>query len=161
MLTKNTTPQVSLEMVQKTFDRIVSGPVNVALLGEKRQFLACSPDPRFSIRVGYGDTLEQIERSARTLNTAVEAWLARGRARLGPCKSCRAAIWWAVTIHDKSTPMDADPSEDGCWVVDGTTENGAPRVRLSEPLTDPPKTSRFKSHWATCPNADQHRKRNR
>lgn len=76
--------------------------------------------------------------------------------RITTC-SCKAPIWWAVSIHGKSTPMEPEPTDDGVWVVDGQTENGAPKVRHVEPLTDG-DAPRFKSHWATCPNADQHRR---
>jgi len=78
-----------------------------------------------------------------------------------PCKSCHARIWWAVTIAGRSTPMDADPHHEGEWVIDGETENGAPKVRPHAPLLDPPSLERFQPHWATCPNADQHRKTKR
>lgn len=78
--------------------------------------------------------------------------------RFTECKSCRARIFWTVTIHGKSTPMDAEPSDDAGWVIDGKTEQGAPVVRQLEPLIDGDKP-RFHPHWATCPNADQHRKR--
>ena len=74
------------------------------------------------------------------------------------CKSCRARIWWAVSIKGKSMPMDPDPSADAAWVIEGQTENGAPKIRQVDPLLDG-AAPRFTPHWATCPNADQHRKR--
>lgn len=74
------------------------------------------------------------------------------------CRSCHRPIFWAVTIHDRSMPMDPDHYDDGDWVIDGEAENGAPKIRHVEPLTDGDAT-RYQPHWATCPNADQHRKR--
>lgn len=64
-----------------------------------------------------------------------------------------------MTIHDKRMPLEPEPSDAGRWVVDGQTENGAPRVRLHEPLTDPPGIDRFLPHWATCPHAERHRRK--
>lgn len=82
--------------------------------------------------------------------------------KLTNCRSCEARIWWAVTFRGKSTPMEAKPDDRGEWVVDGQTENGAPKVRQVDPLLDPPSIPRFQTHWATCPHADKHRrKRNR
>lgn len=68
------------------------------------------------------------------------------------CKSCGAAIRWAKTLAGKAMPLDAKsekrvvitydpdgpygPGEEHCDVVDTYT-----------------------SHFATCPNADQQRKR--
>ena len=78
--------------------------------------------------------------------------------RITRCKSCHRQIFWAVTIHGKSTPMDPEHRCDGGWVIEGETDQGAPRVRAFEPITDG-DAPRFTPHWATCPNADQHRKR--
>lgn len=52
------------------------------------------------------------------------------------CKSCRARIWWAVSIHGKAMPMDPDAEPNAAWVIEGQTENGAPKIRHVEPLTD-------------------------
>ena len=73
------------------------------------------------------------------------------------CRTCRAPIWWGVTLKDRSMPFNPEPTEDGEWVIDGKTDNGAPRVRRHEPLTDPEDTKRYTPHWATCPDADEHR----
>ncbi len=66
-----------------------------------------------------------------------------------------------MTLDNKSMPMNADPSSEGVWVVDGETALKAPRVRKLSPLLDPADINRFQPHWATCPNADKHRKRTR
>jgi len=62
------------------------------------------------------------------------------------CKSCGAAILWAVTPKGKNTPLDAK------------------KVRVAQ-LMDLGGTLKIEeaheghlSHWATCPTADEHRK---
>ena len=72
------------------------------------------------------------------------------------CKSCGAGIIWAKTIKGATIPLDAEPTktgniviEDGNALVYNNPDAIAPRLR-SEP--------RYVSHFATCPNADEHRK---
>lgn len=67
------------------------------------------------------------------------------------CSSCGAAIQWIKTKNDKSMPVDVAETECGnCsgsgFVAGGECDKcgGSGRVRLS--------------HFATCPNADKHRK---
>jgi hypothetical protein len=70
------------------------------------------------------------------------------------CGSCGAAIVWAKTSNDKPMPLDAEPSSDGNIqyaygraIYLGTEE----REASNEPL--------YVSHFATCPQASQHRRR--
>ena len=60
------------------------------------------------------------------------------------CRSCDAPIIWALTERGRRIPLDAVPTT-GAILVPGT-----------------PPTAKFGpvyvSHFATCPNADQHRK---
>jgi hypothetical protein len=58
--------------------------------------------------------------------------------RIVRCSSCRARIIWLKTDAGKNMPTDADT------------------VEPEDDLFDP---ARHKSHFATCPNADQHRKK--
>lgn len=57
--------------------------------------------------------------------------------RITRCKSCRARIIWFKTAAGKNMPVDAD-----------TVEADDDELDLS----------RHKSHFATCVNANQHRK---
>lgn len=64
------------------------------------------------------------------------------------CGSCGAPLEWAKTLRGRSIPVDPETVESGnLRVVDGIAYFGSPgsgdRV----------------SHFATCPNADQHRRR--
>lgn len=69
------------------------------------------------------------------------------------CKSCGAAIVWARTIGGKRMPVDAEPSAGGSVVLHG---DGTCTV---VPLSGKPDgVSLHKSHFATCPNAEEHRK---
>jgi hypothetical protein len=63
------------------------------------------------------------------------------------CKSCGAEIVWVVTPAGKSMPLDAKAQT--VWVLEpeGATA-GSPKAK--------PVQARG-SHFATCPNADEHR----
>ena len=61
------------------------------------------------------------------------AWLKSLDRRDTTCKSCKATVRWGRTMRGEKILMDPAPEDGGM----------------------------MKSHWATCPNADQHRKRAR
>lgn len=67
------------------------------------------------------------------------------------CTSCGAKVIWAKTAKGKSMPLDATPTADGNLVL----VNGV--ARIPEIGDDQPFLA-YKSHFATCPNADEHRK---
>lgn len=79
------------------------------------------------------------------------------RFRLGTmstCNSCGAEIQWLATCNGKSIPLDVTPAEDGNLViVDGV-------ARVIKKGQDPQFKVRWKSHFATCPNAARHRRKN-
>lgn len=58
--------------------------------------------------------------------------------RIVRCSSCRAKIIWFKTAAGNNMPVDADTVEPEDEVLDLT---------------------RHKSHFATCPNADKHRRK--
>lgn len=58
--------------------------------------------------------------------------------KIAKCRSCGEYIVWVKTDADKNMPVDADSFEEG-----------------DELLYDKDKHI---SHFATCPNADSHRK---
>lgn len=71
----------------------------------------------------------------------------------GRCRSCSAPILWVKTASGKATPLDAAPVADGEWcVVAGVAVN----VGAAPDLFAPPE--RYRVHWATCPNAGDHRR---
>lgn len=80
---------------------------------------------------------------------------------MNTCRSCGARIRWATTANGNRMPIDDEPVPDGNIVLSDPTPGAyAPVALLVDPdapmLDDPP---RFVAHFATCPNADQHRKR--
>ena len=70
---------------------------------------------------------------------------------MSKCRSCGAPIEWAVTDAGKMIPLDADPVPEGNLVV----EAGKSRART----VDDPGVVFWRTHFATCPNADEHRRR--
>jgi hypothetical protein len=90
------------------------------------------------------------------------------------CRSCGAPIRWAVSqASGKRIPLDVEPVDDGNIVETGRTHtSGAPMVRYLKKSDRPifpslalvvggeqPVDARYVTHFATCPNADQHRRR--
>jgi len=61
----------------------------------------------------------------------------------GRCSSCGAPILWAETEHGKTMPLDPEPER---------------RLILGEKTGIAYLRPTFKSHFASCPNADKHRK---
>jgi hypothetical protein len=67
------------------------------------------------------------------------------------CRSCGAPIIWVLTEAGKRMPLDAKPEKR--WTIDPLAlrlNPDAPRARLGDTHV---------SHFATCPNAAQHRKK--
>lgn len=68
------------------------------------------------------------------------------------CGSCGAQILWVETSTGKWVPLDPDMVPDGnVEVYDG--------VAVVIANSSVGSRDRYKSHFATCPNAGQHRKR--
>ena len=63
------------------------------------------------------------------------------------CKSCSAEIVWATTPGGKSMPLDA--KHETLWLIEACAVGAPPTCR-------PVQVRR--SHFATCPQADQHRR---
>jgi hypothetical protein len=68
------------------------------------------------------------------------------------CRSCNAAIIWAKTESGKTMPLDAEPAGRPSGVFRIEYRNGyAHAISVAgEPV--------YVSHFATCPNAAQHRR---
>ncbi len=75
------------------------------------------------------------------------------------CRSCDAPIIWVVTEKDKKMPIDAEPSPEGTFIKFRLDANGdkivhfvkeSERAATTKPL--------YASHFATCPDAAEHRK---
>lgn len=68
---------------------------------------------------------------------------------MAKCRSCGAEIRWARTSHGKLMPIEPDP--EGAFAL----RNGRAVFVGKEDATDEP---RYRSHFASCPNAAAHRK---
>jgi len=86
------------------------------------------------------------------------------------CRSCNANILWAVTTKGKRIPIDPTPVEDGNIRL-VVRENHLPPLALVVDFAQrerigtlremkEDRVELFKSHFATCPNAQKHRRRN-
>lgn len=75
------------------------------------------------------------------------------------CRSCGADIYWIKMKSGKSMPCDVKPilySQNPEGDLTLVTPDGRV-IRGFEDLTQ--KEIGYTSHFATCPNADQHRRR--
>jgi hypothetical protein len=68
---------------------------------------------------------------------------------MAKCNSCGADIIWVKTAKGKSMPLDPS-SPDGTFVIEDGVAISAPNDGR-RPL--------HKSHFSSCPNAAQHRKK--
>jgi hypothetical protein len=73
------------------------------------------------------------------------------------CRSCGAPIVWATSqATGKPMPLDPDPAADGNLVLmegEARVLTTGERLRAQEA-----GTVRYKSHFATCPDATKHRR---
>ena len=70
------------------------------------------------------------------------------------CRSCGAPIRWERTVNGKAIPLDPDPVADGNF---GIRNDG----KVASIHGFPDDAPRYVTHFATCPNAAQHRGRPR
>jgi hypothetical protein len=75
------------------------------------------------------------------------------------CRSCGAEVVWAVTPGGKRMPVDPEPVVDGNVHLDRRQNPPLAQVIGSAPtLYDEEPADVYVSHFATCPNADRHRR---
>lgn len=75
------------------------------------------------------------------------------------CGSCARPIVWAATPAGKLIPLDADPVADGN-IAAHRDESGNLWARVLRKDEAPAENERRGlSHFTSCPNADQHRRR--
>lgn len=79
--------------------------------------------------------------------------------KLATCRSCGASIVWVVTSNLKKMPVDADPVAlpHGFRLTEEDDDDaGAPIATFVAAV--PAGERVWQSHFATCPNATQHRR---
>lgn len=80
---------------------------------------------------------------------------------MSKCRSCGAKIIWIITPAGKKMPCDPEPvyfkpAQDGelrLVTANGTIARGTKAEKAEDALCG------YVSHFATCPNADKHRRR--
>lgn len=78
-----------------------------------------------------------------------------------PCSSCRAPLIWAVTPNNRRMPLDAEPVATGSIVLRNgvaITLNGDMFDEDAKPL---PGELRYTSHFSSCPDAAEYRRKKR
>lgn len=68
------------------------------------------------------------------------------------CRSCGAAIDWHTMESGKKMPVDKDAQPDGNLAYDPVANT----MRVAPPGTKPVM---YRSHFASCPKANDHRRR--
>ncbi|MGD9797576.1 MAG: hypothetical protein AB7H43_15440 [Acidimicrobiia bacterium] len=76
------------------------------------------------------------------------------------CRSCKAPIVWAVSTTDRRIPIDTLASERGNVVyVDPAASPPVVQVLgQAELAARPTRAGLYTAHFATCPNAREHRR---
>ncbi len=73
------------------------------------------------------------------------------------CRSCEAPILWAVTVKGRRIPLDAQPAHDGNIRLEDQGRFQPPIAIIVTGRIE--NQTLYKSHFATCPNAANHRKK--
>lgn len=82
------------------------------------------------------------------------------------CKSCKAPIRWGRTDRGKGVPLDPEPVSDGnllldpdggMVMLDGDPVAELPVRHLHKGEEPGPAAVRYRSHFATCPDAEDWR----
>lgn len=76
----------------------------------------------------------------------------------GCCWSCKAAVWWGVTVAGEAIPLDVGSRADGNLVIRRQADGSLRVCHASVVQQSLFSETRYVSHFATCPNADLHRK---
>ncbi len=79
--------------------------------------------------------------------------------RVATCNGmhCDAKIIWAKTTKGKNLCFDAEPDRDGEWVLEG---DDPPRcIKMSGDTAATEKGPKYTTHWATCPDSPQFRRK--
>ena len=72
------------------------------------------------------------------------------------CRSCKAPVLWAVTERGRPMPVDPDRVPNGNLNLLDDEHGGAPLAVVVKP---DPAVERYVSHFATCPQRGDWRRR--
>lgn len=79
-----------------------------------------------------------------------------------PCAGCGLAIAWRLTRKGAKIPLDPEPVPTGNVILDRqglAVVLDRERLKVLEARADRERWPRYVSHFATCPNRDQFRRR--
>lgn len=77
---------------------------------------------------------------------------------MGRCKSCAAPVRWVKTSAGRNMPLDDYQVEGGSISLERNHE--LDWVAVVHPLADvDPQELGYRSHFASCPESDSHRKK--
>lgn len=137
----------------------LSGKVPPALLtmvDDLRRYLgtleSCLKDPELSQRP------HNVDRIARDRAVFMRSLMGAAVAMTLPSTAvcgCGAPILWAKTAEGKAMPVNVEPVDTGNVALLPTSPPRATVLKASERYEGP----RFVSHFASCPDADLHRRR--
>lgn len=77
------------------------------------------------------------------------------------CQSCQAEILWARTPSGRRIPLDAEPNPDGNVILTGYEDEARTLTKAELPAYRARGWRIWMPHHATCPNADEWRRRER
>lgn len=81
---------------------------------------------------------------------------------MSACRSCGAEVVWAVTEAGRRMPIDAQPVDGGNVILHPAERGQSPTATVvgkqPQPSLFGDDGPRYTSHFATCPNAAEHRK---
>lgn len=78
--------------------------------------------------------------------------------RIAECKGCGAEMIWARTGRGKKMPLDAEPTADGVFVLEGDEQNPTTH-RLPNDAAATYTGEKYTAHWSTCPKRDDFKRK--
>jgi hypothetical protein len=79
-------------------------------------------------------------------------------AAMSRCRSCGAPIRWAMTEHGRRIPLDAASVGDGRFGTGLFVLRDGGELAMAVPPGVFPEQPHYVTHFATCPNASEHRR---
>lgn len=73
------------------------------------------------------------------------------------CRSCHEPIIWALSLTGKRMPVDVEPTETGNLIL--SSHRPDPIVTVASKTGRYSGQKLYRSHFATCPRVERHRKR--
>jgi hypothetical protein len=75
------------------------------------------------------------------------------------CRSCGAKIFWAKTVRGRAIPLDVEPSPKGNIILKGGLAHYITAATRAERADGEAVPEVYLTHFATCPFAGTHRRK--